>query len=85
MGKLNFNILEVRILSDDDAFVLGQWHLAGTIGDVGGYYTLLFRKIKKANGISWPITQADLFCRLFPKLNYKPQHKHRAGDKPQVK
>lgn len=46
MGKLNFNILEVRILSDDDAFVLGQWHLTRSIGDAGGYYTLLFRKIK---------------------------------------
>ena len=46
MGKLDFTILEVRLLSKDDAFVLGKWHLNRTIGDVGGYYTLLFRKIK---------------------------------------
>lgn len=45
MGKLQFTILELRLLSDDDAFVLGKWHLSRTIGDIGGYFTLLFRKI----------------------------------------
>ena len=46
MGKLDFDILQVRSLSANNAFVLGKWHLARSIGDVGGYYTLLFRKIK---------------------------------------
>lgn len=46
MGKLDFDILQVRLLSAENAFVLGKWHLARSIGDVGGYYTLLFRKIK---------------------------------------
>lgn len=46
MGKLRFNILEVRRLSDDHYFVLGKWMLTRTIGDLSGHYTLLFRKIK---------------------------------------
>jgi ketosteroid isomerase-like protein len=45
MGKLQFNILQVKLLSTDYSFVLGKWHLTRSIGDVGGYFTLLFRKI----------------------------------------
>lgn len=45
MGKLDFNILEVKLLSADYGFVLGKWHLTRTIGDIGGHFTLLFRKI----------------------------------------
>lgn len=45
MGKLDFNILEIKLLDKNYAFVLGKWHLTRTIGDVGGYFTLLFRKI----------------------------------------
>ncbi|HXL55965.1 MAG TPA: nuclear transport factor 2 family protein [Chitinophagaceae bacterium] len=47
MGKLNFEILQIRSLSDDYSFVLGKWHLTRTAGNVGGYFTLLFRKIKR--------------------------------------
>jgi hypothetical protein len=46
MGKLDFDILQVKLLSNEYAFVLGKWHLTRSIGDIGGYYTLLFRKIK---------------------------------------
>lgn len=45
MGKLDFNILDVKLLSADYGFVLGKWHLTRTIGDIGGHFTLLFRKI----------------------------------------
>ncbi|MEP6846325.1 MAG: DUF4440 domain-containing protein, partial [Panacibacter sp.] len=45
MGKLDFTILDLKLLSSDYGFVLGKWHLARTIGDIGGYFTLLFRKI----------------------------------------
>jgi uncharacterized protein (TIGR02246 family) len=45
MGKLDFNIHEVKLLSSDYGFVLGKWHLTRTIGDIGGHFTLLFRKI----------------------------------------
>ena len=46
MGKLSFNILQVKRLSKDYFFVVGQWNLKRTVGDIGGHYTLLFRKIK---------------------------------------
>ncbi len=46
MGKLFFDILEVRKMSPVYYWVLGKWFLKRSIGDVGGYYTLLFRKIK---------------------------------------
>lgn len=46
MGKLDFNILEVKRLSVMYFFVVGKWHLTRSIGDVGGHFTLLFKKIK---------------------------------------
>lgn len=46
MGKLNFEFVEFRKLSPEYYFVVGKWHLKRSIGDVGGAYTLLFRKIK---------------------------------------
>jgi len=45
MGNLVFDILQVRQLSDTHYFVVGKWHLTRTIGDVGGHFSLLFRKI----------------------------------------
>jgi len=46
MGKLNFNILEVKRLSVMYFFVVGKWHLTRSIGNVGGHFTLLFKKVK---------------------------------------
>jgi hypothetical protein len=45
VGKLDFTILHVKRLSDIYYSVVGKWHLARTIGDLGGYFTLLFKKI----------------------------------------
>jgi len=45
MGKLNFDILQVKPLSDTYYFVLGKWHLTRSIGNLNGFYTLLFKKI----------------------------------------
>ena len=45
MGKLAFDILKIQSLSPDTYFVLGKWMLQRSIGNVSGYYTLLFRKI----------------------------------------
>lgn len=44
MGKLSFNILHVKKLSPDYYFVVGKWFLKRSAGDVGGHYTLIFRK-----------------------------------------
>ena len=46
MGKLKFDILLVKRISTDHFFVTGKWFLNRSIGDVGGHFTLLFRKIK---------------------------------------
>ncbi|HMJ46604.1 MAG TPA: DUF4440 domain-containing protein, partial [Ferruginibacter sp.] len=46
VGKLDFTILHVKRLSDLYYSVVGKWHLARTIGDLNGYFTLLFKKIK---------------------------------------
>lgn len=46
MGKLKFDILEVKRLSVMYFFVAGKWHLTRSIGNVEGHFTLLFKKVK---------------------------------------
>lgn len=46
MGTLKFDILNVSFPGKNVAFVVGKWHLTRPqAGDVGGHYTLLWRKI----------------------------------------
>jgi ketosteroid isomerase-like protein len=46
MGKLKFDIQAIDTLSKTSAWVLGKWHLTRPEkGDVGGYFTLIFKKI----------------------------------------
>lgn len=47
MGKLNFNLLEIRPLSKEVYFVVGKWHLQRTAGDLEGHFSLLIKKIGK--------------------------------------
>ena len=53
MGKLDFTILQTKKLSVMYFSVIGKWHLTRTAGDIGGYFTLLFKKIKNV----WVIVQ----------------------------
>ena len=46
MGKLNLELISIKILGKDIAFVVGKWNLTRSIGDVGGHFTLLMRNIK---------------------------------------
>ena len=46
MGTLTFSDLEITILSNDAALVLGRWHLKRTNDEPHGTFTLLFRKTK---------------------------------------
>ena len=46
MGKLHFDLLQLKRLSPVYYFVVGKWSLQRTAGDLQGYFTLLFRKIK---------------------------------------
>lgn len=46
MGQLTFTLIKMDQLSADYCFVIGKWALKRKAGDIGGTYTLLFRKIK---------------------------------------
>ena len=46
MGKLDFTLISVKKLSFQYFFVVGKWHLKRSIGDLGGHFNLLFKKIK---------------------------------------
>ncbi len=46
MGHLTFNILHLNKLSGQVYQVVGKWFLKRTVGDVGGHFTLIFRKMK---------------------------------------
>jgi ketosteroid isomerase-like protein len=47
MGQLAFDILKVDVLDPKNAFVYGAWYLKreGDNKNIGGYYTLWFKKI----------------------------------------
>jgi len=47
MGKLDFNLLELRPLSPQLYFVVGKWHLKRSVGDLEGHFSLLIRKVGK--------------------------------------
>jgi ketosteroid isomerase-like protein len=53
MGKLNFELISVKRLSVLYYSVVGKWQLKRSMGNVGGAFTLLFKKIKK----KWVIVQ----------------------------
>lgn len=46
MGTLKFDIQEIDFLSSESAWVLGKFHLTRPdLGDLEGYFTLIFKKI----------------------------------------
>lgn len=46
MGKLHFDIVQVKKMSAKNYFVVGKWHLARSAKeDLGGMFTLLFERI----------------------------------------
>lgn len=45
MGKLTFTILSLQMLSPESAYVIGKWHLTRVKDEVGGHFTLLWKKI----------------------------------------
>lgn len=48
MGHLRFEMESAEQLSDKQIFVIGSWNLEREEGPVGGYFSLLWRKIKGA-------------------------------------
>ncbi|MEQ1553601.1 MAG: DUF4440 domain-containing protein [Ferruginibacter sp.] len=53
MGKLDFEIISTKLLSVMYYSVVGKWHLTRSVGNIGGSFTLIFKKIKK----KWVIIQ----------------------------
>lgn len=45
MGFLTYSNLQLKRLSDSYYFIIGNWHLKRDMGDIGGTFTLLMRKI----------------------------------------
>ena len=46
MGKLSYDIILIKELSPEYYHVVGKWMLTRSLGNLGGHYNLLFRKIK---------------------------------------
>ena len=46
MGKLSFDFLQMKALTPLYYYVIGKWSLQRSAGNIGGYFTLLFQKIK---------------------------------------
>ncbi len=46
MGTLTFDILSIEPLNEDLAFVTGKWFLKREMGNLNGYFTLLWRKME---------------------------------------
>jgi hypothetical protein len=51
MGRLSFEIVQIKKLSKEYFFVVGKWMLKRNAGDLSGHYNLL---IKLING-EWKI------------------------------
>jgi len=45
MGHLSFSDIEIEVLSENSAFVIGKWKLVRDKGNLNGIFTLLFKKI----------------------------------------
>jgi ketosteroid isomerase-like protein len=46
MGRLSFDLLEIRKLSAEYYYVVGKWMLARSAGDLSGHFDLLIRRLK---------------------------------------
>ncbi len=47
MGTLTFSDLEIRLVGNDPAIVLGRWHLKRSNDEPHGRFTLIFRRTKQ--------------------------------------
>ena len=46
MGRLEFTDVQIELLGDQAAFVRGRWHLKMTANELGGLFTLIFKKLQ---------------------------------------
>lgn len=45
MGKLTFQLLQLKPLGKEHYLVVGKWFLKRSVGDVGGHFSLIWKKI----------------------------------------
>ena len=45
MGKLKFEVVNFSMLSDDIVHLVGKWDLTREMGDIGGHFTLIWKKL----------------------------------------
>ena len=57
MGTLTFDVLDLRSLSEEHCYMIGQYKLKREEEELGGYFTLLWRKVDG----QWKIV-ADQTC-----------------------
>lgn len=46
MGQLKFEIVKLDRLDKSHYFMVGKWYLKREIGDIGGHFTLIWKKIE---------------------------------------
>ena len=46
MGKLSFDILQIKELAAEYFFVVGKWMLKRNAGELSGHYSILMKRIK---------------------------------------
>ncbi len=51
MGQLTFTIISLEPLNEDHWYMIGKWYLEREIGNIGGHFTLIWRRI----GDEWVI------------------------------
>ncbi len=60
MGHLDFSELEFHPLGNDAALVLGRWHLKRSSDELGGVFTLIFKRFPEGWRIIHDHTSADV-------------------------
>lgn len=45
MGKLHFEVISLRRLAPDCFFMVGKWNLNRSIGNIGGHFSLIWKRI----------------------------------------
>ena len=59
MGHLDFSEIEIRMLGNDAALVLGRWHLKRANDEPGGVFTLVFQRFPEGWRIIHDHTSAE--------------------------
>jgi len=59
MGHLDFSAIEIRMLGNDAALVVGRWHLKRANDQPGGIFTLVFQRFPEGWRIIHDHTSAD--------------------------